>query len=214
MKILALNTAFSNSDVALMFDNQTDYISLNSSAKQSENILVCTNNLLSKNNVNIQEIDSIAVVVGPGSFTGIRIGVGLVKGIYAAKQNLKLISICSLDLMAHIYLKINPNSDFWCALDALSGNIFVCKYSNGKREEEPQMLTMENLDKISGTVVGLKGESIELCNCFVEFTPQTLLGYAVDKFNNNDFVTENNLVPLYLRKSQAEVGLENANNNN
>ena len=40
MNILALNTAFSNSDVALLIDDKKDYISLDSSAKQYENILV------------------------------------------------------------------------------------------------------------------------------------------------------------------------------
>lgn len=214
MRILALNTAFSNSDVALLFDGKQDFASLNSSAKHSENILVCTDDLLKKNNVKIQDIETISVVIGPGSFTGIRIGVGLVKGMYVAKPTLKLVSICSLDLMSYIYSKNSDQKEYWCALDALSGNIYVCKYSNGKRVTKPQMLTGESLSELSGIIVGLEDENLNFCTSFVKFTPKALLDYTAQKCNNNEYVQENELLPMYLRKSQAEVGLENANKKN
>ena len=215
MRVLALNTAFSNSDVALFYDEKIDYISLESSAKQSENVLVCTNDLLTRNKVKIQDIDTMAVVVGPGSFTGIRIGVGLVKGMYTANKNIKLVSICSLDLMAHIFNKTNSNNEFWCVLDALSGNIFVCKYNKkGERLTEPQMLTGENINELCGIVVGLNSDNLDICTEQIEFSPQTLMSYALQKIKNNDFTEENKLLPIYLRKSQAEIGLENANKKN
>ena len=215
MRVLALNTAFSNSDVALFYDDKTDYISLESSAKQSENVLVCTNDILNRNNVKIQNIDTMAVVVGPGSFTGIRIGVGLVKGMYTANKNIKLVSICSLDLMAHIFAQTNKKNEFWCVLDALSGNIFVCKYNNqGERLTEPQMLTGENINELSGTIVGLKSDNLDMSTNQIEFSPQALMSFALNKIENNDFTEENKLLPIYLRKSQAEIGLENANKKN
>ena len=215
MKVLALNTAFANSDVALYYDNKKDYISLESSAKQSENVLVCTNSLLKRNNINIKDIDTLAVVVGPGSFTGIRIGVGLVKGMYMANKNIKLISVCSLDLMAHIYNQTNTEKEFWCILDALSGNIFVCKYNSyGERLTEPQMLSGENINQLRGIIVGLKSDNLEMCTNQIEFSPQTLMSFALSKIENNDYTEEKEFLPIYLRKSQAEIGLENANKKN
>ena len=212
MKVLALNTAFSNSDVALFYDDKKDYVSLESSAKQSENVLVCTDNLLKRNNISIKDIDTMAVVVGPGSFTGIRIGVGLVKGMYMANKNLKLVSICSLDLMAHIFAQTNTKKEFWCIIDALSGNIFVCKYNEkGERITEPQMLTGDNINELSGTIVGLKSDNLDISTNQIEFTPQALMSLALCKIKNNDFTEENKLLPIYLRKSQAEIGIENAN---
>lgn len=210
VNILALNTAFTNSDVAVLYNDKKDYISLDSSAKHSENILVCVDELLKKNNATIQNIDIMSCVVGPGSFTGVRIGVGLIKGMYVAKPKLKLISICSLDLMA--YANKDAKGEFWCVLDALSGNIFVCKYDqNGNRLTEPTMLTGENIDTISGEIVGLKQENLDLCNKFVEFSSQLLLDYTIQQADKNAFIEENNFLPIYLRKSQAEVSLENGN---
>lgn len=213
MNILALNTAFSNSDVALSINNKQDYISLDSSAKQSENILVCTHKLLEQNNAKVQDIQVMSVVVGPGSFTGIRIGVGLVKGMYMAKKDIKLVSVCSLDLMAYIYLQQQPKSNYYCVIDALSGNLFVCEYNNGQRVGDPTMLT--DIEQLNGKiVVGLKNEHLDFCTAKVEFSPQMLLEYTIEQCNNNNFVEENNLLPIYLRKSQAEIGLENENKKN
>ncbi|MBO5884801.1 MAG: tRNA (adenosine(37)-N6)-threonylcarbamoyltransferase complex dimerization subunit type 1 TsaB [Clostridia bacterium] len=213
MNILALNTAFSNSDVALLIDDKKDYISLDSSAKQSENILVCTHKLLEQNNAKVQDIQVMSVVVGPGSFTGIRIGVGLVKGMHLAKKDIKLISVCSLDLMAYIYAKQQPNSNYCCVIDALSGNLFVCEYKNGQRVSEPTMLT-DTEELIGKTVVGLKNEYLDFCTVKVEFSPEMLLEYTIEQCNKGNFVEESNLLPIYLRKSQAEIGLENENKKN
>ena len=145
----------------------------------------------------------MAVVVGPGSFTGIRIGVGLVKGMYMANKNLKLVSICSLDLMAHIFAQTNPKKEFWCIIDALSGNIFVCKYNEkGERLTEPKMLTGDNINELSGTIVGLKSDNLDISTNQIEFTPQALMSLALCKIKNNEFTEENKLLPIYLRKSQ------------
>lgn len=214
MKILTLNTAFANSDIAIDIDGKKDYISHSSSAKQSENALVCIDELLKRNNTKIQDIDTMGVVIGPGSFTGIRIGVGLVKGMAVAKPSVKLVGICSLDLLAYTYYSQTKCNEFSCVLDALSGNIFICSYKNGKRSNEPKMLTGEELDNLNGTVVGLKSENLDFCTDFVEFSPQKLMEYTNHKVSNNDFVDESNLLPLYLRKSQAEAGLDGTNKKN
>ena len=207
MRLLAISTAFSNSDIAISFDEKEDYISYSSNAKHSENALVCVDNLLQKNNIDIADMQCMAVVVGPGSFTGIRIGIGLVKGMYVAKPTLKLISIVSLDLMANIY-KQRAKSDFCCVIDGLSGNFFVCNYDkNGNRKSQPQMLT--EIDQ--STIVGLKNENLSFCTDFIEFTPQNLLAYAKQLYQNNVFTPESELLPLYLRKSQAEMNYDKKN---
>lgn len=209
MNILALNTAFAYSQVAVDFGGKKSYLSVDSSAKQSENVLVCIDKILNDNNKHINDIDCLSVVVGPGSFTGIRIGVGLCKGMKVAISRLKLISICSLDLMAYIYSK-NAQSDFYCVLNALSGNIFVCKYDKtGNRLDEPKMLTDGDLDVLKKyKCVGLKGENLEMTTSTVEFSSETLLKMSILKAEKNEFVEENELLPIYLRKSQAEIGLE------
>ncbi len=215
MKVLALNTAFSNSDVAILIDDKKFYSSFASNSKHSENALVCIDKLLRQNNVDIQNFETISVVVGPGSFTGIRIGIALAKGMCVAKPDLKLVSICSLDLMAYIYVKKHNDKEFWCAIDALSGNIYVCKYDKkGMRMNSPQMLTAENISDISGVVVGLNDDNLDFCLEKVSFNPESLLDYTLELIDKKQFVSESNFLPIYLRKSQAEMGLENANKKN
>lgn len=214
MRILCINTAFANSDVAIKCDEITDTIALPSSAKQSENILCAVDELLTKNNLNIQQFDAMSCVVGPGSFTGVRIGVGLVKGMKLAKPQTKLISICSLDLMAHIWLKNNPQNDYWCVLNALSGNIFACKYDKqGNRLITPKMMFGDELLQIKGQVVGTQEECIELATDKITLDATSLLDYSVCKYNNGEFCEENEFLPIYLRKSQAECQLEQKNGN-
>ncbi|MBQ3494680.1 MAG: tRNA (adenosine(37)-N6)-threonylcarbamoyltransferase complex dimerization subunit type 1 TsaB [Clostridia bacterium] len=208
MKILALNTAFSNSDVAFVYEQNKAYSSFESCAKHSENILVVIDDLCKTNNVKIQHFQTLACVVGPGSFTGVRIGVGVVKGMHMANKNLKLISMCSLDYMAYI-AKQSAKDCFWCVLNALSGNVFACKYSiSGERLTEPKMLLPNEIQTLCGDVVGLKEEAMELCTRFVEFNANNLLEYAMHLEQTNCFVSESNLLPIYLRKSQAEVMLD------
>ncbi len=206
MKLLCISTAFSSTDIALIVDGKCTFQSVKSNAKQSENALLAIDEVLKVGNIDITEIDCVSVVVGPGSFTGIRIGLGLVKGMSIAKPSLKLIGICSLDLMAHIFATSNnPKSDFWCTINALSGNIFACHYdSKGERLTEPTMLTGEQLTILSGIVVGLKDENLDICNIFVEFSPQSLLSLSEKYYNDGKFISENQLLPIYLRKSQAE----------
>ena len=214
MRILCVNTAFANSDVAINYEEITDTIALPSSAKQAENILCAVDELLTKNNLNIQQFDAMSCVVGPGSFTGVRIGVGLIKGMKLAKPQTKLIAICSLDLMAHVWTKTKPSTDYWCVLNALSGNIFACKYDkNGKRLCEPKMMFGDELLQINGQVVGTEEENIELATNKIKLDAVCLLDYSICKYNNGEFCEENEFLPIYLRKSQAECQLEQKNGN-
>ena len=212
MRILAINTAFANSDVAIQLDDRVDYSTLPSSAKQSENILSAIDDLLVKNNATIQDFDVMSCVVGPGSFTGVRIGVALIKGMHIAKD-FNIVSICSLDLMAHV-AKASANNDFWCIINALSGNIFACKYDkDGKRVTQPEMFFGEGLENISGKVVGLCGENMEIAQQNISLDASLLLEYSIFLANQNEFCNENEFLPIYLRKSQAESQLEQKNGN-
>lgn len=214
MRILCINTAFANSDVAIKFDETVDSIVLPSSAKQAENILCAVDELVSKNNINVQQFDAMSCVVGPGSFTGVRIGVGLIKGMKLANPKIKLVSICSLDFMAYIWSKKQPTGEYWCVLNALSGNIFACKYDKqGNRLTQPKMMFGEELADIKGQVVGLVDENIELATDNIKLDALSLLDFSEHKYDSNDFVSESEFLPIYLRKSQAESQLEQKNGN-
>ena len=213
MKILCLNTAFSETYVSVQNENLQAEKTMDSSLKQSENVLGAVDECLNKTNLQIKDLDVISCVIGPGSFTGIRIGASLVKGFCAPYPNVKKVQINSLDLLAYTYTKLNkPAQDFYVVLNGLSGNIFTCKYNkNGEQLTQPQLMFGDEILTLKGTVVGLKQEEYSICNQFVEFNTSDLLEYTRQKVENNEYSQD--FTPLYLRKSQAEAELSKKNGN-
>lgn len=211
MNLLCLNTAFSNTYVAVNNGDVEIFKSMDSSLKQSENILGAIDECLTKANATLDNIDAISCVIGPGSFTGIRIGASISKGFCFVKNNIKKVQINSLDLLAYTFAKNNKQiNEFWVVLNALSGNLFACKYDQfGKKLLEPCLVFGEQLEMIDGVVVGLEEESLSLCNQFVQFSCQDLLTYTQNCVKNREYHSD--FEPLYLRKSQAEAELEKKN---
>ena len=130
MKILALNTASISADVALKIEEKEIFNKVDSSARHSESLMVEIDRLMQENALDINSLDALSLIVGPGSFTGIRIGISISKGLEVVNQNLKLVSITSFEFMAKQFLKENPSfqGDFICVIDALSGKFYTQKF--------------------------------------------------------------------------------------
>lgn len=208
MNILAINTAFSESYVALKRGEEEILKQMDSSLKQSENLLGLIDQTLNQANISCDKLDKVACVIGPGSFTGIRIGVGVAKGI-CFNKNISRCEINSLDLLAYTYAKQNIDNDFWVVLNALSGNLFARKYDKiGKFLSECKLLDGTGLEFLTGDIVGLEEEQLEICNKYVNFSSKDLLEFSDNLEKSTDFT------PLYLRKSQAEAELDKKNANN
>lgn len=213
MKVLCLNTAFNETYVSAKNDEKVAEKTMDSSLKQSENVLGAVDECLTKTNMQIQDLDVISCVIGPGSFTGIRIGASLVKGFCAPFLNIKKIQINSLDLLAYTYAKLNkPTQDFYVVLNGLSGNIFTCKYDKNAQELiEPQLMFGDEISTLKGIIVGLRQEEYSICNQLVDFNTKDLLDFTIQKIVNSEYSTD--FTPLYLRKSQAEAELLKKNGN-
>ena len=79
MKKLLINTATDDLFIVLKKDNENFSVSINSKMHHNETMLPEIDRLLSDHNVEINSIDELGVVIGPGSFTGIRVGVSTIK---------------------------------------------------------------------------------------------------------------------------------------
>ncbi|MDD3232292.1 MAG: tRNA (adenosine(37)-N6)-threonylcarbamoyltransferase complex dimerization subunit type 1 TsaB [Clostridia bacterium] len=146
MKILCINTAFAEAHIAFKNESIQIFRKINAEAKSSENILPAIEKVLYEQSISPKELTYIATVVGPGSFTGIRIGTAIAKGSVCTVPTIKLIAINSLDLMAYEFLK-NKNSNerqnvpqvdlsndknpktFYCIQNAHSKRFFIAKYN-------------------------------------------------------------------------------------
>ena len=93
MKVLCLNTAFSQTYVAVENNSAIETKTMDSSLKQSENVLGVVDECLCRAKIDISDLNYIACVIGPGSFTGIRIGASLAKGAISAVKSRGILGI-------------------------------------------------------------------------------------------------------------------------
>lgn len=99
-KILTLETATKVCSVSIFENDQLiDYVEEHGSYSHAENLAQFVDQLLSRNNITYSQLEAIAISKGPGSYTGLRIGVAFAKGLCFA-QNIPLISINSLESLA------------------------------------------------------------------------------------------------------------------
>ena len=210
--MIALSSAFKNALIAIDIDGKQDFCTLDANSKHAESLLPAIDKMLDENGIKIKDNSSYCVVIGPGSFTGLRIGIALVKGLVCGDDNNKKIyPITSFELMAYSYIKHNnPTEDFTCVINALSGLYFVCTFDkDGKPKSDGRLIEKSELDLIEGKKVGLceEGSMQEM----IEPSPQDLLQLANIREKEGKSCLYNELIPVYLRKSQAESALEQKN---
>lgn len=212
MNILSLNTAFSEAHIALQFNGKKYFRCVDSKSKHSENLLPSIEKLfyeiIKKEKLKfstsdfLKEIDVISCVVGPGSFTGLRIALSTVKAFLTVFPNIKTVQINTLELLAYEYWKVDNNLQHITPIvDALSGFYFIAEYKNLSCITPPKMITKEELNNYKNLI----SNDYSIAEKVITLTPETLLDITLQKILQNEFVDENNLVPLYLRPSQAEA---------
>lgn len=140
------------------------------------------------------EVDYFACVVGPGSFTGIRIGISTVKGLCFA-LNKNAVALTSFDVLAYA-----ETGAALALVDAGHGHFYTCPYSDGKAGE-PAFLSREELIAYSETHKFLSSALLSVPT-EIKDRAQGLIGAA--ELHEKAACGGANLKALYLRKSSAE----------
>ena len=215
MKILAISTSSNIASVALTENSQTILeLNVNNNKTHSETLIPLVNDLLSKTNFELSNINAIACDVGPGSFTGIRIGISSVKAI-AQSLNIPVISVSSLEALAYNVQNINCNTI--CSLiDARNNQVYAGIFDRNFNLLENYIaddiaIIIDKLKNYKNIVFVGDGALLhkDLLN-IKEFPFENVIhseniakcGY--NKFKQNNLQTADSINPLYLRKSQAE----------
>lgn len=120
MFALAIDTSTSSLSLALQKGAEIVGVHLDAEQKHAELILPTLQNLLQAHELSLIDLDYIVYAQGPGSFTGLRIGIGVAQGFSLANQTL-LIGIPTLDALAFIAPK---HPCVLCAIDARMGEVF------------------------------------------------------------------------------------------
>jgi tRNA threonylcarbamoyladenosine biosynthesis protein TsaB len=122
--LLNIDTAIQTSSICLAENDQSIGLKVNPSQKDSAAWLhVAIKELLQENNLTLQQLDAIAVSEGPGSYTGLRVGMATAKGLCYAAQK-PLITINTLQMMA--VAAQNEPTDYLCPMiDARRLEVFT-----------------------------------------------------------------------------------------
>lgn len=138
------------------------------------------------------ECDFFAAVTGPGSFTGIRIGIATAKG-FALGANKPLLPITSFELLAYNV----TDEKFYTVIDAMHDHYYVCGYDGGKREIlAPCYLGRDGTEALDAPLYGF--EDLKLSN-YTRISPDILKAVK-----SNTGKLTHDMHALYVRKSQAE----------
>lgn len=217
MKILAVDTSSAICSVAILEnDNLIDINELDDGKTHSENLMPLLDELLKRNSLDVKDIDMIACTVGPGSFTGIRIGVSSIKPI-AEVLNIKVASVMSLEALAR---NVENKSTIVSLIDARNNQVYAGIFDENYNKKEEYIAddinevikVLEKYEDITfvgnGAILHKELLTNSLKNVeFVENNKQSAecvgkIGYK--KYLENDLCAADTIMPVYLRKSQAE----------
>lgn len=233
--ILAIDTSAKPVSCALARDGRVlGSFFANTGLTHSQTLMPMIESLLKVSEHTVADLDAIAVNAGPGSFTGVRIGVSAVKGL-AFTENLPCIPVSTLASMAESIVT-SADSVICCLMDARCQQVYGALFEkdadgNTFRLTEDEALTMDEMaDRLIALErpVVLVGDGSEMCfHAWNERVPNVQLAPAPVRYQNacataviacREFdsahtVSAEELQPLYLRLPQAEREL-NARLNN
>ncbi len=224
MKVLGIDTSTSCGSVGLIDDEQivSEYL-LNIQVTHSERLLGAIEFVLKEARYSMDDIDGWAISIGPGSFTGLRIGASTIKGLGFATQK-PVAGVSTLDVLA---FQISPTPSLICPiLDARKQEVYTAfyRYERGdllRRLSAYQAIKPENLVKSIKEQTIFTGEGVKTYGAvlrnalpsFAIFAPFSLHlphGSVVAKLGlellkKGEYLELSTFTPLYIRLSEAEM---------
>ena len=221
MLTLALESSAKAASAALFEDDKMLALSMqNAGLTHSRTLLPMAEDLLRNLDKSVRDLDRVAVACGPGSFTGLRIGMAEAKGLCWALE-IPAVGVSTLEAMAYG----GPNMDgtmLCCAMDARRGQVYnaLFRVEDGRparltpdraisiQQLEDELICCEKPWVLLGDGAQLCYNSLDREKVTVHLAPEPLriqnargVGLAaMDK----PAVTADELLPVYLRLSQAE----------
>jgi len=232
MKVLGIDTSSMAASIAVIEDDTLicEFV-VNDTKTHSQKLMVMIEEMLKISDIDVNEIDLLAVCIGPGSFTGIRIGVATAKAI-SHVNDIPIVAVNSLESIAQnaslsdkIILPI---------LDAQKNQVYSAEYKYGKdgkfggietisdiqiKEIEALVDEIKNSDKeyvILGEAVYKyidkfkELKNVKVCDSIYNVSKgSSLCLCGINKFRQEkDIYNCYDIKPMYIKKSQAEIQYE------
>ncbi|HHE6468285.1 TPA: tRNA (adenosine(37)-N6)-threonylcarbamoyltransferase complex dimerization subunit type 1 TsaB [Providencia rettgeri] len=217
-RILAVDTATEACSVALWCEGDIISRFAISPREHTQKILPMVEEVLAEAGMGLNQLDALAFGRGPGSFTGVRIGVGIAQGL-ALGANLPMIGVSSLMTLAEGAFRIAGHEQVLVAIDARMSEIYCAQYQRTSEglwlgeETEAVLLPDDFKNKFTG-LPGLWGyagtgweaypsllnDSASLANSHITLPDaQDMLPIAAQLWQQGKVVAVENVEPTYLR---------------
>lgn len=212
-KCIAIDT--STRRFCLGVKNSSDYFdrSVDESTDHAKEIFKRIDDVLKLANTSIEELDFLAVGIGPGRFSGLRVSISAIKSI-SYVLNIPIIAISSLEIIAREMMEKNDKENVILIEDAGRGNLYIGSYALKNHEfiklsddrvaniNEIKFSQTDALIAGSGIIryPDLKINSKSLLNQTGEeyLNSRTMIDHAVEQFNKGNTIDCMNLKPNYL----------------
>ena len=197
MLILAADTSLPLLSVALVADGAVvGALALEGRGSRNEKLLPAIDWLLTEGNVERGAIDLLAVTRGPGSFTGVRIGLATMQGLALAWRK----PVCAMS--THEAIAFGEAGRITIADDAGRGEFYVSTFADGEETHAPQLAQALEGDRILRVADVLQHANVALrCARRAEQLEREGRG---DRYRD--------VTPIYVRLAEAEVKLQQKQN--
>ncbi len=190
MITLGINTSLSTAEVVVLKNDNILAMDTDTQPfSQATSITSLLHNVLLDSHISFKEVDLLACSIGPGSFTGIRIGLAAAKGLKMALQK-PLLGINIFEAIAYGY----KDEAISVLIDSLRDDFFCQQFNEqGQTLTEPFLIEKDNFDSLSGRLIyAEEQENITSNLCFI----------AQNKYRAN---ISSPALPMYIRPADVTV---------
>jgi tRNA threonylcarbamoyladenosine biosynthesis protein TsaB len=228
MTILGIDTSTRSGSIAVTRAGRVlGSLQVEGRLDHSEQLLSSISYLLSRLQVTRASLDAVAVSVGPGSFTGVRVGLASAGGL-ARALDIPALGMSSLEALARSVCGRRPGSWICPWLEAGRGEVYAAAYLDPGEEGGPRLLRGPSLARPDAWLEGLPAAPVRFLGdgasaygemllqhrgsgCLEQpqgpwFLASTLAGWAERQLQRGSRAGSPVLEPLYLRPSDAELG--------
>lgn len=220
MKLLALDTSTEACSVALQYNDQRLTLDEVCPQQHSKRILPMVQQLLAESGLALSQLDGIVFGRGPGSFTGVRIGVGVTQGL-AFGADLPVFGVSTLQAMAQAAVRLHQAKQVIAAIDARMAEVYLALYqqdADGLMRPVTDELARKPADLPALTLQGeiwavgtglvtyrdafslwATGQQLQISDKVLLPSAQDMLTLAVPAWQQQLFVAAEQAEPVYVR---------------
>ncbi len=228
MKVLGIDTSSMAASIAVIEDDKLicEFV-VNDTKTHSQKLMVMIENMLKISDIDINDIDLLAVCIGPGSFTGIRIGVSTAKAI-SHVNDVPIVAVNSLESLAENASLTKKN--IVPILDAQKNQVYSAEYKYNMTDKEDSLNVRKGIEikEVGALVEEIKNsdeavykyldkfkniENATVCDSIYNVSKgSSLCLSAINKYKlGKDIYNCYDIKPMYIKKSQAEIQYEQKN---